>query len=75
MRPQQSRPIADEKLKPATKPAPTLEDRPRELLYKGRKKGGTKRGKVASAPAKKSIENRNSRKRRLTVVLVAVDNE
>lgn len=41
MMPQASRPIAEEKLKAATRPAPTLGDNPSELLYSGRKNGGT----------------------------------
>jgi hypothetical protein len=30
---------------------------PTEALYRGRKNGGTKRGKVAIAPARKSVVN------------------
>jgi hypothetical protein len=61
-KPQQSRPTADEKLKPATRPAPAEGDSPKELLYSGRKKGGTKRGNVAIAPARKSVTNLTSLK-------------
>jgi hypothetical protein len=39
--PEMSRPTADEKLKPATRPAPELAARWREDAYRGRKKGGT----------------------------------
>jgi hypothetical protein len=39
--PEKSRPTADEKLKPATRPAPELGARRREDAYNGRKKGGT----------------------------------
>ena len=60
-----SRPIAEEKLKPATSPAPRLDDSPTELLYRGRKKGGTKRGKVPMAPARNSRMNLTSRRRDL----------
>jgi hypothetical protein len=38
--PEKSRPTADEKLKPATRPAPKLGARCREDAYNGRKKGG-----------------------------------
>jgi hypothetical protein len=61
-KPQQSRPTADEKLKPATRPAPAEADSPKELLYSGRKNGGTKRGNVATAPARKSVTNLTSLK-------------
>ena len=63
--PQAILPTAEEKLKPATRPAPVLEERPSEWLYMGRKKGGTKSGNVPTAPATKRITNRKSRKRRL----------
>jgi len=59
--PQINRPIAEEKLKAATRPAPMLEDNLRELAYNGKKNGGTKRGKVATAPAAKRTANRTSR--------------
>jgi hypothetical protein len=39
--PEVSRPMAEEKLKPATRPAPELAARCREDAYSGRKKGGT----------------------------------
>src|SRR3569833_117815 len=64
-KPQMMRPIADEKLKPARRPAPVLDDSPIELLYRGKKKGGTSRGNVATAPAAKMIRKPKSRKRRL----------
>ena len=44
-------PTADERLNAATSAAAVLVDRPRELLYSGKKNGGTKSGKVATAPA------------------------
>jgi hypothetical protein len=56
-KPQSRRPTADEKLKPATRPAPLEAESPTEALYRGRKNGGTKRGKVAIAPARKSVVN------------------
>lgn len=65
LKPQRSRPTADEKLKAATRPAPALELRRRELAYRGKKNGGTKRGNVATAPATKSTMNRISRNSRL----------
>lgn len=65
LKPQRSRPNADEKLKAATRPAPALELRRRELAYRGKKNGGTKRGNVATAPAIKSTTNRMSRNSRL----------
>lgn len=55
--PHKSRPIAEEKLKPATRPAPRLDERPSEVLYKGRKKGGTNKGKVPIAPARNNRIN------------------
>jgi hypothetical protein len=58
LRPQIRQPIADEKLKAATRPAPALEVIWRELVYNGRKNGGTKSGKVARAPPKKTRINR-----------------
>ena len=66
--PNPSLPRAEEKLKPATKPAPVLVERPSDALYSGRKNGGTKRGKVATAPAMKSTTNWKLRKRRLRIV-------
>jgi hypothetical protein len=66
--PNPSRPTAEEKLKPATKPAPVLVERPSDALYMGKKNGGTKRGKVATAPAMKSTINWKLRKRRLHIV-------
>ena len=64
-KPQPSRPEAEARLRPATRPAPTEGDRPNEVLYRGRKKGGTKIGNVAAAPARKRIVKRKSRKSRL----------
>ena len=58
-------PMAEEKLKPATRPAPALDDRPIEWLHSGRKKGGTRRGNVPTAPAMNKTTKRKSRKRRL----------
>lgn len=52
------RPNALAKLKPATSPAPVLDDMPRELLYSGRKNGGTNRGNVPIAPARKMVMKR-----------------
>jgi hypothetical protein len=63
--PQPTRPTADAKLNPATKPAPALAERPNDTLYKGKKKGGTKRGKVAIAPARNRTRKRELRKSRL----------
>lgn len=51
--PQTILPTADEKLNAATSAAPALDDRPIDLEYRGMKNGGTKRGNVASAPARK----------------------
>lgn len=56
-RPHITRPIAEEKLKPARRPAPVDDDRPTDLLYNGRKKGGTSNGNVAIAPARKMVRN------------------
>lgn len=54
-KPERMRPAAEDKLKPATKPAPTLGEKPSDLVYSGRKKGGTNRGKVPIAlPTKMS---------------------
>lgn len=63
MNPQARRPTADEKLKPATSPAPALGERPSEALYNGRKNGGTKRGKVATTPVRNRTVNLKFRKR------------
>jgi hypothetical protein len=63
--PHQRRPTAEEKLKPATKPAPAEGESPSELLYSGRKKGGTKSGKVPIEPARKRVMNWMFLKRRL----------
>lgn len=59
-------PTAEARLKPATRLAPTRGDKPSEALYRGRKNGGTKSGNVAIAPARKRMENRESRKSRLS---------
>jgi hypothetical protein len=66
--PQHNRPTADEKLNPATRPAPADAESPREAAYNGRKKGGTNKGKVAMAPAKKSTVNWLFLKSRLHLV-------
>jgi hypothetical protein len=71
MNPQPRRPTADEKLKPATSPAPALGESPSEVLYNGRKKGGTKRGKVATTPVRNRTVNLKLRKRFL-VILVSI---
>jgi hypothetical protein len=63
-------PIADEKLKPATKAAPVLDDRPIDLEYSGKKKGGTKRGNVPTAPAMKMITKVNDLNKRLSFISV-----
>lgn len=63
MNPQARRPTADEKLKPATSPAPALGERPSEALYNGRKNGGTKRGNVATTPVRNKTVNLKLRKR------------
>lgn len=46
-------PIADAKLNPANRPAPVVELKPIALAKRGMKNGGTRRGKVPIAPAKK----------------------
>ena len=64
--PHRIRPTADEKLKPARIDAPVLDDSPMERLYSGKKKGATKSGKVATAPAAKmrrKVVSLNSRLR------------
>lgn len=43
------RPNAEARLKPATRLAPTLDEKPRDLVYSGMKKGGTYRGNVPMA--------------------------
>lgn len=54
-KPERMRPAAEDKLKPATKPAPTLGVKPSDLVYNGRKNGGTNKGKVPIAlPTKMS---------------------
>jgi len=64
-RPQPILPTAEDKLKPATRAAPVLEDRPMDLEYNGRKKGGTNRGNVPIAPARKTTTKVNDRNKRL----------
>jgi hypothetical protein len=64
-KPKHNRPTAEEKLNAATRPAPAEAESPRELLYNGRKNGGTKRGKVAIAPARKRVVNLRFLKRLL----------
>ena len=54
-------PIADAILYPATSAAAMLDDSPRDVLYNGRKKGGTKIGKVATAPARKMSAKRDGK--------------
>lgn len=54
-KPERMRPAAEDKLKPATKPAPTLGEKPSDRAYNGMKNGGTNRGKVPIAlPTKMS---------------------
>jgi hypothetical protein len=72
MNPHARRPTADEKLNPATSPAPALGERPSEVLYNGRKKGGTKRGKVATTPVRNRTVNLKLRKRFLVSLASAV---
>lgn len=43
------RPAADDRLKPATKPAPAFVEKPSDLMYNGIKNGGTNKGKVPIA--------------------------
>lgn len=45
------RPTAEDMVKPATRPAPVLDENPKELAYRGRKKGGTYSGNVPIAEA------------------------
>lgn len=49
--PQIIRPTAEDRVKPATRPAPVLDEKPRDLAYSGRKKGGTYSGNVPIAEA------------------------
>ncbi|KAK7725066.1 hypothetical protein SLS57_003979 [Botryosphaeria dothidea] len=58
MSPHAMRPNALAKLKPATSPAPVPADMPSELLYSGKKNGGTNRGNVPMAPARKMVMKR-----------------
>jgi len=63
--PQVSRPSAEEKLKPATRADPAEGEKPSEVAYRGRKNGGTKRGKVPIAVPRKRVENWRFLNRRL----------
>jgi hypothetical protein len=63
--PQIIRPIAEEKLNPASKAAPVLDDSPIDRLYRGMKKGGTNKGNVPMAPTRKTSRKLVSLKRRL----------
>lgn len=67
--PQSSLPSAEEKLNAATMPAPVLDDIPSEAVNKGRKNGGTSRGKVAIAPTAKRRTKRTLRNKRLPKML------
>ena len=62
MTPEPIRPKADARLKPATRPAPVLEEKPRDLVNMGMKKGGTKSGNVPMALPKKTRTNVKDRK-------------
>lgn len=62
-KPDPRRPIAEQKLKAATRPAPMADDSPSDLLYRGRKKGGTKSGNVLRTPTAKTRTNLGSLKR------------
>jgi hypothetical protein len=62
--PETSRPMAVEKLKPASRAAPVLDGSPREWVYRGRKKAGTKSAKVATEPAKNTMRKEKSRNKR-----------
>lgn len=70
--PHDNRPIAEEKLNAATRPAPALEGRPRLFVYSGRKKAGTKRGNVPIAPTAKRTAKRTSLKRLHSTILVGL---
>lgn len=70
--PHTMRPTADERLKPARSAAPVLDERPMERLYRGMKKGGTKRGKVPMAPTRKTRRKPESLKRRLMGVSICL---
>lgn len=65
MTPEPMRPNADARLKPATSPAPVLDEKPRDLVKRGMKKGGTKRGNVPMALPKKTRTKVKERKRDL----------
>lgn len=64
-RPHKARPIAEEKLNPANRPAPVADESPTDRLYNGRKNGGTNNGKVPTAPAINMIKNLESLNRDL----------
>jgi hypothetical protein len=59
------RPTAEEKLNPANSPAPVAGARPIARANRGMKKGGTKRGNVPMAPAKKMNTKLGSLNKRL----------
>lgn len=52
-KPQSNRPTAEARLKAARKPAEATEEKPRRLVYRGKKNGGTKSVKTVVAPARK----------------------
>lgn len=60
-------PIADAKLKPASKPAPVAELKPMALANRGIKNGGTRRGKVPIAPPTKTKTKLGSLNKRLGI--------
>lgn len=66
--PEAMRPNADARLKPATRLAPTLEGKPRDLVYMGMKKGGTYRGNVPMALPMKTRLKLSDLNRRLSEV-------
>ena len=66
--PQPIRPTADEKLNPATSPAPVPDDKPIDFAYSGMKNGGTNNGNVPIAPPKKIMTNVNDLKSRLELL-------
>jgi len=74
-RPQQSLLMADEKLKPATRPALAEAERPRELLYRGKKKGGTRSGKVARTAATNSVINRTFLRKIMSVLSATMERD
>lgn len=64
-KPQPIRPKAEARLNPATRAAPVVDENPSDLVYIGRKNGGTKRGKVPKALARKTRTKVKDLKRRL----------